>query len=329
MSTESEESLLAQLEHLVLDEDRLVSAKWLACHLEVHVQLAKHLLSRMVAKHEAALSIHHCLTGYKQDPQHSHKIFCVEMVTNHELATRRASFSELMSVEVHSVSKTRNEQDFAQALYRNDYQQTHSRISNFLQQQQLGQAASPDALNRFSMIRNSDIRTVSPPTLHKALAPDIVETKQNSNSNSNSNSNCNKPKPKPKASNFEEKVSVLQQAKPRTTPLKHKFGALNMNLKQAAKQAKQGIDSMFTKQAKLLQARKDKQDNQEEPKAARAPQEDTEMKDKTKDKKESKKKSKKKKAKKMKAAKKRKRGILHHDHFRDSDRDSQFEFCNH
>merc|ERR1712154_125982 len=55
-----------QLEHLIFDEHKLISYKWVTNHFKIHIQKSKQILSLFVNKHENKLFIHHCISGYKQ-----------------------------------------------------------------------------------------------------------------------------------------------------------------------------------------------------------------------------------------------------------------------
>jgi len=65
MNSESEQSILDELEHLIFDEHKIISYKWAMNHFKIHVQKSKQILSKFVKKFQERLFIHHLITGFK------------------------------------------------------------------------------------------------------------------------------------------------------------------------------------------------------------------------------------------------------------------------
>merc|ERR1712154_125733 len=114
-----------------------------------------------------------------------------------------------------------------------------------------GNNRSVSDLNVFSNITNNQVKTMSSPHLHRALAP-------NSNKRDNIKSDKNKNKNKKQDTlSFDDKIEKIKKNKTET-PLKHKFKGLNLQKKEepeskpkktekTEKKEKKGIAACFAK----------------------------------------------------------------------------------
>jgi len=254
---QSAASILDQLEHLVFDENKLISAKWLSNHFEVHIERSKKILADFASQHGAKLLVHHCITGHRTQTIHhpnpfavdqstcseSVSAFSVVLVADRDLEAVRSSFDRIGSVAVHSVARSESESiaDFHSALYAADREQQHSKMTAFLSQRNT--AAHP---LRFSAISSDEVRTVGPPPLHRAIAP----------SNTARNDNVQKQR----AQTVDEAVSEAKESrteKKSATPLKSKFEGLALGQNTRKKELKKGgIAACFAKQKKRESAGK-------------------------------------------------------------------------
>eukprot|EP00485_Elphidium_margaritaceum_P000593 CAMPEP_0202701240 /NCGR_PEP_ID=MMETSP1385-20130828/14332_1 /ASSEMBLY_ACC=CAM_ASM_000861 /TAXON_ID=933848 /ORGANISM="Elphidium margaritaceum" /LENGTH=594 /DNA_ID=CAMNT_0049358611 /DNA_START=26 /DNA_END=1810 /DNA_ORIENTATION=- len=178
-----EAAVLDQLEHLIFNEHKLVSAKWLCNHFQINFFLARQILSKFAEKHENNLLIHHCITGYRtvriehdhasnsvyfsphkklssqsrsttkqeQPSSQTHKTYSVLIAPQQRLADIRAQFDEVHSVDVHcvAVKSAQQNQDFHGVRYQADFEQELAVVRDLQQN-----ARSLQELNQFSAIQS-------------------------------------------------------------------------------------------------------------------------------------------------------------------------------
>ena len=265
----SDESMLQQLEHLIFDEHKVVSYKWLSNHFQIHVQKSKHLLADFVSKHGAKLLTHHCITGYRPttirhgnaydteyrspskraeqrdadiampDCSETVSAFTILLAADSALESSKSSFDRIVSVDVHSVSRSESKSipDFHDVLYHGDCRQQQSVMASFLSQQIRSEHAQNGSAHplRFSAVSSSDpdgghrVHTVGPPHLHRAIAP-TPPKERTSKSSKMSGSNSNHNAKRP---TLDEAVDQIKREQKGQTPLKNKFEGLALGKKEA------------------------------------------------------------------------------------------------
>ena len=65
MDIDTEKSILDELEHLIFDEHKIISYKWVMNHFKIPIQKSKKILAKFNKKFEDRLYVHHLITGFK------------------------------------------------------------------------------------------------------------------------------------------------------------------------------------------------------------------------------------------------------------------------
>eukprot|EP01083_Nonionella_stella_P081447 224374_1 len=250
MTSESEQqSILEQLEHLIFDEHKLVSYKWVTNYFKLHIQTSKQILSAFVDKHQSKLWTHYCITGYKSLPiPHSDSntnnnnnsassVFTLFIVSDQDLQSTKDSFDTITSIHIHSVAtkQTQTVKDFYGAQYQADYDQQRDVMTKCLASHGSTNAPSVHNIATWSDITNNQVRGQSSPHLNRALGRTKQEEKQMNLKNKNE-----------KKLSFKQKIDTINTNNTQT-PLKAKFNNLQLQNEQKQESKPEPVPSNTNK----------------------------------------------------------------------------------
>lgn len=103
MDENSQEMYLQNLEEFVLDEDKIVTYKWLSKTLNIHVNLSKQLLYAFSKDKQASVSATYLLAGRLRSTGEN----CIIVVGQDKYEETKSSFDTLSSEHVYSIQKSK------------------------------------------------------------------------------------------------------------------------------------------------------------------------------------------------------------------------------